>query len=152
MAIQKKDHEVTVAMMQRINDFYDDCVRKMSSAEAVKCCQERFCVEEAYVGQARKVMQRLSHPQSNCQTICQLLNDQRISADTFLTVAQCAEANGRNIDLDGFLEEVLNDLDIPVSLNSLDIPIPKKKRRLSKGQFKKWREEKESRGELKKGR
>ena len=134
MPIQLKKHEVTVGMIPSIDDFYTRCqISGMTPAVTTRKCMEKFGIRKAYVGQAIKIR---SYLKPDNQELCNLLDNQKISADTCLTIIQCFNANfdankeaNKNefSDLNRLISEVLHDENIG--------------NRLSKGCFVKWRDE-----------
>ncbi|MCY7276969.1 MAG: hypothetical protein LH702_25380 [Phormidesmis sp. CAN_BIN44] len=133
MPIQSKKHEVTVGMIIRVFDFYKKCLPtgEKRSAVAIKECIERFDISKVYVGQAIKIRPYLS---SDNQELGNLLDGQKISADTCLTIIQCFDANqDRFSSLSSMISDILQDEDIKQKIE---------RGRLSKGCFVKWRDKK----------
>lgn len=131
MPIQSKKHEVTVGMIASIDDFYTQCeISGMTPAVITRKCMERFGIKKAYVGQAIKIR---SYLKPKNQELCNLLNNQKISADTCLTIIQCFNANKNEFsDLNSLVFKILQDENINRKIG---------RGRLSKGCFVKWRDE-----------
>jgi AbrB family looped-hinge helix DNA binding protein len=131
MPIQKRKHEVTVGMIREIDDFYKQCLKNGMSSAATTKCQEKFEITKAYVGQARKIRPYLT---ADNQELCNLLDDQKICADTCLTIVQCFDANqDRFSNLEDLVDEILQDGNIRQTIEE--------GRPLSKDRFVKWRDE-----------
>lgn len=139
MPIQLKKHEVTVGMIASIDDFYTRCqISGMTPAVTTRKCMEKFGIRKAYVGQAIKIR---SYLKPDNQELCNLLDNQKISADTCLTIIQCFNANfdankeankNKFSDLNSLVSEILQDENIKRKIG---------RGRLSKGCFVKWRDE-----------
>ena len=129
MPIQSKKHEVTVGMIARIDDFYTQCkISGTTPAVITRKCMEKFDIKKAYVGQAIKIR---SYLKPKNKKLCDLLNNQKISADTCLTIIQYFDANKNEFsDLNRLISEVLHDENIG--------------NRLSKGCFVNWRDKRRS--------
>lgn len=131
MPIQSKKHEVTVGMIASIDDFYTHCkISGMTPAVITEKCMEKFGIKRAYVYQARKIRSYLT---PDNQQLCNLLDNQKISADTCLTIIQYFDAN----------KDEFSDLNTLISKVFHDENIKKIGGRLSKGCFVKWRNRKE---------